>query len=307
MSGQEKDWDKSKTRYYLDEYFGSSSSKGENEFGPRALECVRTRIRIGWKKYAPTLPAGAPSSPDECMNEFWVKRYKSLHQMMDAPSMRNDATFESKVAIAVNGWFLNLFKETASGKMRDVVRNRLGRAKDRFTNDNPQKYWGLVGGPSTPSTAIERELRPVVSRYPIDINRKALNDSDRKRMPPYGKPGQMENLLEGTIEAAQGTLPLNTLFRLVEYRLPIMKDPETARLVDNENNPIDIAAVPTTAEDIAIETMRDQTRKEQIMYILAAFGEHENDRTWVRQFLRTHSTIRERLQALGIDPNKQKA
>ncbi|MBT1182021.1 hypothetical protein JS531_08710 [Bifidobacterium sp. CP2] len=301
------DWDKSKTRYYIDEYFGETRHKPKRQFGPKAIGFIAARIQAGYNKYGPTLPEGAPTSPDDCMNAFWEKKAAYLHKKMHTSGMRSDQSFESCVTKTINGWFLNLYAETVSGRMREVVRGRLSKAKDRFTNDNPQHYWGLVEGPDTPSAAREMDLHKVVSQYPIDIDLERLMDPNRKRNVNYGATGQMENLLAGVLETADGTLPLDMLFHLVQYRLPMLAETTLVDITDEDGNPMDIADDATSAEDIVIEAMTDDARERQIRYILSLLEEHEHDRQWVRRYISKHLEVRRMLLDLGIDPDERKA
>ena len=302
MSGQEKDWDKSKTRRYYDEFFGEYDygsdgltpyHKRQREFGCLAWFMINRTVEKLFAKYQPTLPDGNLLSPEECADEFFADKRIALENAMRNPKTQNDAAFEGYVTSTANGWFLNRYAQTSSGKMRDMVKSRLNKAKDRFTNKTPNHYWGLVGGPDTPSTASERELRPVVSQYPIDINHKALTDSDRKRMPPYGKKGQMENLLEGVLDAADGTLPLDTLFHLVQYRLPALARDKTVSLTADEDNPIDLPSSAPSAEDAALEQIEGDEDNQWVEDLAKKLSGHS--RAWQQNYICKRPAIRRKL------------
>ncbi|WP_164521101.1 hypothetical protein [Bifidobacterium samirii] len=156
---------------------------------------------------------------EDCANQFYTDRVASMAKEMDGPGMTDDLAFEKYVSKCIVYWFLSRHERTDEGKIRDTVRKRLER-DERFVRRNGR--WGLVDGPVEASTARESILKAVASQYPIDMD--ADNGRrERRRAQNYGRTGQLENLLAGVLQAAEGTLELSTLTRAAAHRITAMR------------------------------------------------------------------------------------
>ncbi|PLS29163.1 hypothetical protein [Bifidobacterium parmae] len=306
MSRQKKgtdDWDKTKTRYYVDEFFSDRQydrngptpfHKRKHEFGPLALYMIEDQVGKLLEQYRPTLPEGAPDTPRDCANQFYADCQKNLLEAMDSPETENDAKFVSFIKISAEGWFRKMYARTDEGKAKEALRKRMGR-DSRFTNEftalgkddsakngkptgkerlkGKRGNWGLsfeyldshglnANEYHAPSTVSEAKLETVALQYPVSIDRKALQDADRKRNPNYGLPGQMENMLEGVFNEAKGTLPLGSVFQIVRYRMAVLEHFTATHPTDEDGNPIDFAVDYTSAADAALEAIEGEDDKQ---------------------------------------------
>ncbi|PLS25166.1 hypothetical protein BLI708_11095 [Bifidobacterium imperatoris] len=327
---------KTTTRLYYEEYFNECDYGAvispKLHLGPRALQFINKQVHLHYKQFKPTLPLTAPDSADGCVNQFWIERKEVIERALRGKQGKSDQVFEAYIKTSVDGWFHNLYSQTDEGKARDAIRKRLARDA-RFTNNfdsndmvtasstnkklkGKRNSWGLVGGPTTPSTVPERTLESVTYRYPIDIDVKALQDEDRQRTPNYGKTGQLENMFEGVLKAAKGTLALSSLFTLAQHRLSVMQQASTQSLTTDDGGIIDIAAPAASVEDQVFSSLdrdssdeEDMDRQARILELVKQIKKASlnGDPKKIRRYFKQHPAIADELLTYGINPYEQKA
>ncbi|KAB7790038.1 hypothetical protein [Bifidobacterium leontopitheci] len=309
------------SREFLDEYFSAeyirsshAVRKPARQFGPKAIAFIRQCIAKRYGKNRERIPADGPQSVDECLNQFLADRGPSMMKKMDKlnmntdPKVNEDAAFRSYVRACVNGWFQNINKATEYAKTQGAIRKHLER-DHRFTYafgadgkgisveniEKPTKHkpksearrWGVVGGEKDPSEVPLLELKMLSFDYPIDIDPKVYFDTSRQRKPNYGKNGQMSDMLYAILKAAHGTLDLNTLTNIVQYRLAeensifllhdLLHDEE-----DSESP--QIAASGLSVEDIVMEDPQQLSRNEQFLWLAEQINNNpRSKRTLIRQ------------------------
>lgn len=323
------------TRLYYEEFVAEchcyAGISPKNHLGPLALKLINKQVHLRFKQFKPTLPPTAPDSADGCVNQFWIDRKEVIEIALQGKQGKSDQIFEAYIKTSVDGWFHNRYSQTDEGKARDAVRKRLDRDK-RFTNNfdsddaattdgtsknlkGKRNRWGLVGGPTTPSTVPERTLESIVYRYPIDIDVKAFQDEARQRKPSYGKTGQLEDMFEGVLKAAKGTLTLASLFALAQRRLAVMQQVSIQSLTTDDGGTIDIAAPTASVEDQVFSRLdkdssdeEDMDRQERILKLLKKLEKVSlNGDQQRRRYFKQHPEYEKGLLELGINPYEQKA
>lgn len=323
------------TRLYYEEFISEcrcgSDISPKRHLGRLALLLIDRQVRLRYEQFKSTLPTTAPDSATDCVNQFWKDRKPAIERALAGKAGESDQAFEGYIKTSVNGWFCNLYSQTDEGKARDAIRKRLARDA-RFTNNfdsaetagkdtngsliGKRNRWGLVGGPVTPSTVPERTLESVTYRYPIDINVKALQDEKRQRTPNYGKTGQLENMLEGVLEAAKGTLTLSSLFNLAQYRLTVMQQVSVQSLTTSDGSTIDLAAPIRSVEEQVISSLdgdfpdeKTMDRQDRLLKLAEKIEKASLDGNLqkIRRYFKQHPKELDELLEYGINPYEQKA
>lgn len=320
------------SREYLDEFLNGRKRGGRfrdsgqgRKFGIKMVELIDRCVAQLYTKFKDSIPADGPQEADECAAQFYVDCHATLERRMDDPSSQDDAAVEKYVYMLAKGWFLHQFAKTDDGKARDAIRKRMDRdarftnkfagaagsacnkksGKSRAATSSTKKMdkvsrWGLVGGPITPSIATESELKAVASQYPIDMD--PDDGRDRQRAQNYGRKGQLEDMLAGVLESAQGTLELTVLFHIAQYQLAAMQSAAIDSLdktIPGTDKPRDFASNDVPVEDQALVDSQDWTRDQISRYILERIQGHELDHKWARAYIRQHDEIRDLLMRLN--------
>ncbi|KAB8287104.1 hypothetical protein DSM100688_1879 [Bifidobacterium ramosum] len=298
------------SRKYLDEFFGEIRVRSTKEvrkprlrFGNLAAAFIMQCVAKKFKQYQSTLPDNAPQTAQDCANQFFKDRLVSLTNAMRGPKMADDVAFERYIRSSVNGWFLNLYRATEEGRERDALRNRMKRdKKKRFVNMGGNR-WGLtddIDSIHIASSVPEQELYTVADSCPLDFNAKALLDESRKRMPNYGKTGQMENLLEAVLKEARGTLELSVLRRIVVHRISMLEK-TLVQSIDAGGEPIDLPVDDQSVEEQALSQYSDipDDDAKRIVEEMKRRGSE-----WTRDYIRQHPGVAEMLTSrLENDPH----
>lgn len=325
MSGQEKDWDKSKTRYYLDEFDSeriydkngpTQHRKTRRQIGPLALRMIRSKIERLFDKYQPTMPNGDLYTVSACMNEFYVDRKSSLLEAFDSLETKNDAMLEAFILTTADGWFLSKYGESDEGKVKDALRKRLerdsrfapflssGTVKPKGHKAKDGGFWGLSveylksheldeTGYRLPSTVPEANLQTVALKYTVTIDPVALQAEGRRR-PNYGEKGQMEDMLEGVFTAAHGTLSLSSVYRIVHIRMG-MEDHSVVHPTDEDGNPVEFAVDDTSAEEFALRTIEPEDSDEWVFDLLDQLLKIKEENGNPRQYVKARPRILEQM------------
>lgn len=224
------------------------------------------------------------SSSDECVGPFWESKTASLGRAIEDGKITDDRSFDRYVNTAIGSWVNSLFERTERGRKRDVIRSRMSRdPQHRFVNVGDNR-WGLMGGNDQPSTVSESKLGFVALNYPVDIDYRQVMDPDRKRDPDYGRKGQLENLLEGVLQAADGTLSLTALLRIAQVAVPLLRTNDTVSMNANPDHPVDVRDVNAVDPSAASEWSRSS--RELLMNRLSKYFESLDDAERERQRVR---------------------
>ncbi|MBT1176522.1 hypothetical protein JS532_02945 [Bifidobacterium callimiconis] len=214
---------------------------------------------------------------DACVNTFYADKIDSLVKAIDDGKIKDDTSFDKIVTTAARNWVSSLFERTDTGKKRDILRQRMKRdPRKRFKNypSNSGKRslqyvdvsrWGLVHGSDQPTTQPDIVLELATMRYPIDIDYEKFADPNRQRNPSYGKKGQLENMLEGILQAAEGTLTLTGLLRIVQFRVTPLQTPRVISMDRNPERPMDLPD-PDSTETIDLVSRRERLMEAAIQH-----------------------------------------
>lgn len=237
--------------------------KAKRTFGRIGLEHMRQCVTGQYRKCAASFPLEFETA-DECFNQFYVDKCASIVKAIDDGKINDDRSFDKQVTVTASRWFLGLYEKTEFGKKRDMLRNRMSRdAKKRFVNVGSNN-WGLADGPKQPSTRHLLELKLIALQYPVDLDYSKIADPNRRKEPSYGTTGQLEDLIEGVLEAAEGTLTLTNLLRIVQYRVAPLQVPDVISLNTNPESPIDVPD-ENAIDPSEVASEWDNLKREQLM------------------------------------------
>lgn len=273
-----------------------SQEKTENEtrkkkdpklcLGSLTCQCVRECVAQQYPKYAGSLPTTLGST-DDCADQFILEKLPYIvEKAKREDKFENNGAFRHYIASAVKTWFSALVgKDTEL--IRDVVRARLrrmtkaGKGPIQVPGKGRAVRWGLVNGPREPSCVDMAALKAVASRFPLEVDYTKNLDSSRKRSVQLGKKGQLDALLIGILEQAQGTLSAAQMTSIVLYRLPLLTGPEFVSVDAPIGNDGDVPALqladhstPDPAEFIDEES-RTRTRISEVILDFLESAEQE--------------------------------
>lgn len=237
--------------------------------GDLAYECIHDCVRRQYAKHAGNLPTTL-RSVDDCANQFIIEKFGSIVEKTkvivksDAPEsgrkkgFTNDDDFRRYVSHAVKMWFNGLHAKDTE-KLQDALRKRLtrlaeaGRGPVYVPGKGRSGRWGLVGASSDPSPVDMVALKAAAKEYPLTIDYAKNVDASRSRSVNLGERGQLDKLLIGILEQAQGTLSLGEITRIVLYKVPQLGKPE----IDSMDAPVGGDDGPSLVLRIADSSNRD--------------------------------------------------
>lgn len=267
-------------RYDIKRQNGTVAITSKRQFGDIAHQHISSCMAPLYRRYKDSLKSTfAIDSLEECVNTFYEEKKKSFKSAIDAGTIMDDKSFDGYATTAAKKWIASLFERTDRGRIRDLLRNRMSRDKEhRFVNIGNNR-WGLAGGSSQPTKAQTYSLKIIALRYPIDIDPAKFADPNREKTPSYGKPGQIENMLEGVLEEADGTLTLTELSRIIQFRIPQMQVADIISLDEDPEHTMDFPDTRTTdpAEMLDVwdneGTDMQERRRRQLQGMLADYLE----------------------------------
>lgn len=225
--------------------------KAKREFHTVAARHIAQCVTPCYRKYEESLRTKFVfDSAEACINAFFLDKKASLISAIDDGRITDDRSFDRLVAAAAANWIAGLFeRRTERGRKRDLLRQRMTRDKQhRFVNHGNNR-WGLVGGPESPTQEKLVSLKMLALKYPVDIDYEKFADPNREKDPAYGQTGQLEDMLEGILEAANGTLTLSELLSVVQFRVAPLRTLSIVSMDENPEHPLD--APDTQAVDPA--------------------------------------------------------
>lgn len=264
--------------------------KAKRSFGKIGLMHIRSCVETIYKANQKSLRSEFGfDNVDACVNAFYADKSASLIRAVDGGTIKDDKSFDKIVTTAARNWVNGLFSRTESGKKRDMLRQRMNRdPQKRFVSigrKSPQytgsSRWGLVNGGKQPTIKPDIVLELAALKYPIDLDYRKIADPMRQREPSYGKKGQLENMLEGIFQAAEGTLTLTELLRIVQSRVSPLQTHHVVSMDANPDYTMDFpdpdAVDPTDFADEQELLQKQRLMEETAQYIESLSGK-ERDR-----------------------------
>ncbi|RSX52022.1 hypothetical protein [Bifidobacterium callimiconis] len=250
--------------------------KPKRSFGRIGLKHITDCVDRAYRVYRESLNVEfGLDSLEACVNAFYVDRLRNLETAIEGGRITTDASFDRQVTTAAYNWVKGLFGRTDFGRKRDVIRKRMQRdPQNRFEshdNKKSEQHWGLRGGSALPTTTPTVTLKLATLQYPIDIDYRKIADPTRKREPSYGKKGQLENMLAGILQAAEGTLTATELLRIVQYRVTVLQAPRVLSMDANPESPLDFPDTGATDPSDAADAQEHLQRERLIEDIIQHF------------------------------------
>ncbi|MFC5221548.1 hypothetical protein [Bifidobacterium leontopitheci] len=164
---------------------------------------------------------------EDCIGEFWADKLgptlgedgtvidptPRVNAIIDKKCETDEELFAYLKTMMIKWMHGHLMAGNPLQPLSESVRRRL-KDDDRFVLHG-NNVWGLTGGGTSPSTAPELRLEQVAAQCPLKEYKERYGS---KRAPNIGAPGEVEHLLHEVLLAAQGTLTLMDLTRIVARR-----------------------------------------------------------------------------------------
>jgi hypothetical protein len=215
--------------------------RSSGQFGAHALEFLVQLAHEELSRF-PVLRADRAWSDEDWAAEFFVAKGRALVTEVAIKADDDDAV-RRMMRRWMRNWLIDQHARTAWGALRDRLEQRLVR-DGRFRRAPAEHFWCLDSGPDTAGSVHLDALVAVAQRTHVTLYPQSSESRRRARL---GKAGELEALLANVLVAANGSLHISTLTRVVADRFPHVLDPATIPMEGHDESVPSVEPTPDEA------------------------------------------------------------